>query len=545
MLAWSRAILFPSPRAIASPNEVRDVTPLLKDFLKARVPRRARRTPFARLTAPLKERPLTCLGDAGELVVREPTGFSQAMPNDASVRRVLRKWWEWEYIAECAASCGSLAGDKTVIGLGVGGEPLMFYFASHCAEVVATDLYSQDSDWSSARFARADAIVSTAPFPFPRERLAIQSSDMRELEAPDAHFDLAWSCSSIEHVPSLFDVLTVFRELARVLRTGGHAILTTEFCLTEPPYLLPGVNALDPNLLHALVAGLDDAFEFVGEVDLAYNWSLPANSIRPRRTLPPGYRPNPALSSLDLFLEGQMAIAVGVSALAPIAFVLRRKRGRVPPLDALRLDDRVLAYSRAVHAWTAHQEPGVALDLARDYLEGASELPPLQLYMQMFRLYVEVAAISKAVSHNTLHQQISDFVDRLPREDLQDADCLDLLGHLLLNLGDHERAAAVFALASRSPSTVADHAIILAFDHLLATSALGRANEGVALIVDTVVDLLTYYRPSLLKPAWDTGLARCSKISGCVLQARDEIIGRTVELSLDLQRELPQALTVP
>jgi SAM-dependent methyltransferase len=502
-------------------------------------------TPFARLTSPLKERPLTCLGDAGELVERVPTGFSRAMPHDAIVRRVLRKWWEWEYIAECAASCGCLAGDKTAIGLGVGDEPLMFYFANHCAEVVATDLYSEESGWSTARYSASDAVVATAPFTFQRERLAVRSSDMRALDAPDAHFDLAWSCSSIEHVSSLIDLLTVFSELSRVLREGGHAILTTEFCLTEPPYLLPGVNALDSDLLRALVSGLDDAFEFVGEIDLTYNWSLPANAIRPRRTHPPGYRPNPALSSLDLFLEGQMAVAAGVSALAPIAFVLRRKRGRVPPLDALTLDERVLSYSRAVHAWTAHQEPGAALELAHEYLEGASEPPALQLHLLMFRLYAEVAMVSGAVSHTTLSRQIGDFVDRLPRQDLQDADCLDLVGHLLLNLGDYERAAVVFDLASRSPSTVADHAIILAFDHLLATSALGRGSEGVALIVDTVIDLLSYYRPSLLKPGWDTGVARSSNIPGFVSQARDQIVGHSERLALDGQRELSQALTLP
>jgi SAM-dependent methyltransferase len=502
-------------------------------------------SPLARLTSPFKQRPLTCLGDAGELVVREPTGFSEAMPEDAMPRRVLRKWWEWEYIAECAASCGCLAGEKAAIGLGVGNEPLMFYFSNYCGEVVATDLYSEDSRWSTARYAATEAIAATAPFPFRRECLAIRSSDMRALEAPDAHFDLAWSCSSIEHISSLVDLLTVFSEIARVLREGGHAVLTTEFCLTDPPYLLPGVNALDPHLLHALVDGLADAFEFVGEVDLAYNWSLPANAIRPRRTHPPGYRPNPALSSLDLFLEGQMAVAAGVSALAPIAFVLRRRRGRVPPLDSLTLDEPVLSYSRALHAWTTRQELGPALDLARNYLEGASELPPLQLYLQMFRLYAEAAAVSREVSHATLHRQICDFLDRLPPQHLQDADCLDVVGQLLLNLGDYERAAMVFELASRSPSTVADHAIILAFDHLLATSALGRGSEGVALIVDTVIDLLSYHRPSVLKSAWDIGVARSSNVTDFVWQARDEVVRRTERLALDVERELPQALTVP
>jgi SAM-dependent methyltransferase len=466
------------------------------------------------------------------------------MPEDAIVRRVLRKWWEWEYIAECAASCGCLAGEKAAIGLGVGNEPLMFYFSNHCGEVVATDLYSQDSLWSTARVAATEAIAATAPFPFRQEGLTIRSSDMRALEAPDAHFDLAWSCSSIEHVSSLVDLLAVFSELARVLRKGGYAVLTTEFCLTEPPYLLPGVNALDPDLLNALVDGLDDAFEFVGEVDLTYNWSLPANAIRPRRTHPPGYRPNPALPSLDMFLEGQLAVAAGVSALAPIAFVLRRKRGPVPPLDALTVDESVLAYSRALQAWTAHQEPGVVLDLARDYLEGGSEPLPLQLYLQMFRLYAEAAAVSSEVSHTKLHRQICEFLDRLPRQNLQDADCLDIVGHLFLKLGDYERAAVIFALASQSPSTVADHAIILAFDHLLATSALGRGSEGVALIVDTVIDLLSYHRPSLLKSAWDIGVARTSNLSSFVSQAQGEIVRRTVRLSLDIQRELPQAFTL-
>jgi len=93
-----------------------------------------------------RTRPLTCLGDAGEIEASACSRFDAQMPADHPVRKLPRKWWEWDYIAGCAEAVGCLSADATALGLGVGDEPLIFYFANYCGKVIATDLYGDTSN---------------------------------------------------------------------------------------------------------------------------------------------------------------------------------------------------------------------------------------------------------------------------------------------------------------------------------------------------------------------------------------------------------------
>lgn len=471
-----------------------------------------------------KQRPCVCLGDVGELV-RAPSRFSCEMPEEYVHRHNFRKWWEWEFIAECAELCGHLNDKHRAVGLGVGHEPLTFYFARHCQHVLATDLYSANTAWSEARFDDFDAVYASAPIDYPRERVEVRNADMRRLEVPDNSMDFAWSCSSIEHVPTLKDLWDVFRELARVLRVGGHAILTTEFCLTRPPYLLPGVNALDPQLFQQMIQALG-GFEILGKVDLAYNWAHPGNAAKPRRYPPPFFAKTPRSRLMEPFQCGQMTNPVGISLVAPIAFVLQRRQGTIPNWHDLDLPKTIRDFTNAVVAVQARNVSGVCAKLKPYVEKGPGEIS-LQFYTLLFRYYVEAMAIERQ-PRPRLQRELEAFAEHLPAGDLQDADCLDLVAYLFLECGDYASSARIYRLALASPSTTSEHAIRLSVDYLKAMTKLGQWQEGVDFVVEVYRDLLlTGLGAESLQSAWREAMRKSN-------QPRSRM--------LDLERNIDRAL---
>jgi SAM-dependent methyltransferase len=58
------------------------------------------------------------------------------------------------------------------------------------------------------------------------ERLRFELEDATRLSYPDASFDVVASFSSIEHIPGPENRRTALREMARVLRPGGHFVIT-------------------------------------------------------------------------------------------------------------------------------------------------------------------------------------------------------------------------------------------------------------------------------------------------------------------------------
>ena len=84
-----------------------------------------------------------------------------------------------------------------------------------------------------------------------RERHAIQAvgADVRRLPFADESFDLVLSNSTLDHFASLDDVAAALAELRRVLRTGGHLVLTLDN-LANPAVALR--NALPLALLTRL-----------------------------------------------------------------------------------------------------------------------------------------------------------------------------------------------------------------------------------------------------------------------------------------------------
>lgn len=146
---------------------------------------------------------------------------------------VERKQWERGMLALALTESGRLTANASVLAIGAGSEPTVFWLANRAGTIVATDIYGE------GKFAGREAAESMlhnpaafAPVPYPRERLTVRRMDARHLEFPDESFDIAYSLSSIEHFGSPAEIARSAAEMGRVLKPGGIAVVVTE-CLVH------------------------------------------------------------------------------------------------------------------------------------------------------------------------------------------------------------------------------------------------------------------------------------------------------------------------
>jgi SAM-dependent methyltransferase len=128
-----------------------------------------------------------------------------------------------------------LTKKSTAIGIGSGTEPIPFYLANNINHVYATDLYDA-KDWKKA--APSDFPENPkkyAPFPYNEDALTVLRMNGTKLEFPSENFDIAFSFSSIEHFggKNHSGALRCLREIERVLKRGGIAVIATEYIINN------------------------------------------------------------------------------------------------------------------------------------------------------------------------------------------------------------------------------------------------------------------------------------------------------------------------
>lgn len=145
--------------------------------------------------------------------------------------RLHRKDWEFAQGVHGLRRLGCLSERSRALGLGCGHELIIYFLARRIAKVVATDLYE-------GNFAgqEADPRVLTrpehySPWPYPKERLEVRRMNAVSIDYPDCSFDIVFSFSSIEHFGSWSEKAKALREIARILKPGGIAAMTTEIIL--------------------------------------------------------------------------------------------------------------------------------------------------------------------------------------------------------------------------------------------------------------------------------------------------------------------------
>lgn len=148
-----------------------------------------------------------------------------------------RKTWEYVQCVYGLEKLGVLHEGAKGLGVGVGHEVLMYYFANRVKHVTGTDLYDESSIWLSNAMEGDPEILTDvdkyAPFPYRKDHLEIKRMDGRILEFEDNTFDFVWSCSSIEHFGGHKESAKSMREIERVLKPGGILALATEFVIDQ------------------------------------------------------------------------------------------------------------------------------------------------------------------------------------------------------------------------------------------------------------------------------------------------------------------------
>jgi len=163
-----------------------------------------------------------------------------------------RKSYEWTQLLFGLQRLGKLGDDSSILSVGAGHECVLYWLANHAGQVVATDLY--EGRWQSDGAMEGDDRVverpeEFAPFPYRKERLTFLKMDGRQLDFPDASFDVIYSLSSIEHFGGFNGARAAVLEMARVLKPGGVLALATEYILRGPSY----EEAFLPHEVHALL----------------------------------------------------------------------------------------------------------------------------------------------------------------------------------------------------------------------------------------------------------------------------------------------------
>lgn len=155
------------------------------------------------------------------------------LPERDPLAHVERKAWEFAMLALFLEEVGRLHDGTEALGIGAGDERILFWLANRIGRVVATDIYGEGAFADQeAQASMLEDPAAHAPFPYREDRLEVRWMDARQLDFPDESFDVAFSISSIEHFGAPEEIARSAREMARVLRPGGHAVVVTE-CLVH------------------------------------------------------------------------------------------------------------------------------------------------------------------------------------------------------------------------------------------------------------------------------------------------------------------------
>lgn len=146
-----------------------------------------------------------------------------------------RKDWEWALGIIAMKEFNKLNKNNVALGVGTGREEVLFYLANKLQHVYATDIYDGKvwNNYSPVDF--PENPEKYAPFPYAKESLTALRMDATNLGFPSDTFDIAFSFSSIEHFggDNHAGALKSLKEIERVLKKGGIAVVTTEFILND------------------------------------------------------------------------------------------------------------------------------------------------------------------------------------------------------------------------------------------------------------------------------------------------------------------------
>ena len=148
-------------------------------------------------------------------------------------------------------------GDERVLDVGCGRGLVLVGVARRLAtgSAVGIDIW-QAEDLSGNR---AEVPLRNAEIEGVRERVAVQTADMRQLPFADGSFDVVVSRAAIHNLYVAEDRAKAIREIARVLKPGGRALIAdirhlSQYTREFEASGCPDVRLLDSRLASALTA---------------------------------------------------------------------------------------------------------------------------------------------------------------------------------------------------------------------------------------------------------------------------------------------------
>jgi SAM-dependent methyltransferase len=151
------------------------------------------------------------------------------LPERDPLAHIERKVWEFAMLALLMEEVGQLDEQTEALSVGAGDERILFWLADRIGKVVATDIYGEGSfAGNEAEHSMLTNPASHAPYPYREDHLEVLWMDGSRLEFDADSFDIVFTLSSIEHFGSPQVIARSAREIGRVLRPGGYAVVVTE-----------------------------------------------------------------------------------------------------------------------------------------------------------------------------------------------------------------------------------------------------------------------------------------------------------------------------
>jgi SAM-dependent methyltransferase len=158
-------------------------------------------------------------------------------------RETHRKLWEFAMLGLFLEEAGALREDAEALAIAAGTEEPLFWLANRIGRVLATDIYGEgDFAYREAAATMLSDPAAFAPYAYREDHLEVRSMNALALDLPDESFDIVYSLSSIEHFGGPAEKARAAREMARVLRPGGHLVVVTECLLGRHVLDVPLVN---------------------------------------------------------------------------------------------------------------------------------------------------------------------------------------------------------------------------------------------------------------------------------------------------------------
>jgi SAM-dependent methyltransferase len=207
-------------------------------------------------------------------------------PGAAPAEEVQRKFWEYALLGLYLQEVGALRDDAEALAVAAGHEAPLYWMANRVARMVATDIYGQGAFATN----EADSTMLTdpasfAPYAYREDHLEVRSMNALQLDFPDASFDIVFSLSSIEHFGGPRATEGAAQEMSRVLRPGGHLVITTE-CLVRNhpvnwPLLQPAVRIANGLARRCPIPSLRRRMAFVFFTDMFTPREIERYIVRP------------------------------------------------------------------------------------------------------------------------------------------------------------------------------------------------------------------------------------------------------------------------